>query len=255
MNTMDFHTVIPARYHSSRLPGKPLLDIGGKPMIQHVYERALEAGSGDVCVATDDERIHDTVLSFGGESIMTSTSHQSGADRVAEVVRLKGWADSEIIVNLQGDEPLMPPDLIRKNARDLYERPDAGIATMATPIIHRSDVFNPNVVKVVTDKNGWALYFSRAPIPWVRDEYVQQDDGAGQVTVAHRHLGMYAYRSHALKTMTAMPACDIEQAESLEQLRALWLGIRIYVGVIDEAPAHGVDTPEDLERLNRMMMR
>ncbi len=248
--TDHFLTVIPARYGSTRLPGKPLLDIGGKPMIEHVYRRAVEAGSGEVIVATDDERIVDAVQSFGGRAMMTSANHHSGADRLAEVVASLGLNDSAIVVNLQGDEPMMDPALIRQAAQDLVAHPEAGLTTFATPIRQRADIFNPNIVKVVIDHSGRALYFSRAPIPWVRSDF---DDNRAtalpEEIVPYRHLGMYAYRVGALKTMTGKRPCAIEKAESLEQLRALWHGIQIHVAIVEDAPAHGVDTMDDLERV------
>ena len=248
--TNHFHTIIPARYGSSRLPGKPLLDIGGKPMIQHVYQRAIEAGSTEVIVATDDQRIVDAVASFGGRAMMTSPDHPSGADRLAEVATRLGLADDAIVVNLQGDEPMMDPALVRQAAQGLIAHPEAGMTTFATPIRQRADIFNPNIVKVVIDKAGRALYFSRAPIPWVRSDF--DDEEARDMPdsiIPYRHLGMYAYRVGALKAITAEQPCAIECAESLEQLRALWHGVRIYVGIVEHAPAHGVDTREDLERV------
>ena len=246
----SFYTVIPARYASSRLPGKPLLDIAGKPMIQHVHERAIEAGAKDVVVATDDQRIIDVVSLFGGKAVMTSQNHASGMDRLAEVVDIMGWADDEIIVNLQGDEPLMEPKLLRLVAENLQKHKEVGIATLATPITNREELFNPNVVKVVSDKTGRAMYFSRAPIPWVRGDYDQSDRIELLVEInPYRHLGLYAYRIHALKRMSSCEPCGIEMAESLEQLRALWNGIGIHVGIIDRAPGHGVDTEEDYQRV------
>jgi 3-deoxy-manno-octulosonate cytidylyltransferase (CMP-KDO synthetase) len=250
MMNKGFYTVIPARYGSSRLPGKPLLDIAGKPMIQHVHERATEAGAKDVVVATDDQRIIDVVSSFGGKAVMTSQDHESGMDRLAEVVDIMGWADNEIIVNLQGDEPLMDPALLRLVANNLEKHKEAGITTLATPIKEREELFNPNVVKVVSDKSGKAMYFSRAPIPWVRGDYEQAERIELPTTIQpHRHLGIYAYRISALKKMTSCSPCDIEIAESLEQLRALWNGIGIHVGVIEGELGHGVDTDEDYQRV------
>jgi len=250
MTDQGFYTVIPARYGSSRLPGKPLLDIAGKPMIQHVYERAIEAGAKEVVVATDDQRIIDAVSSFHGKAIMTSPNHESGMDRLAEVVDIMGWADDEIIVNLQGDEPLMDPKLLRLVAENLQKHKGVGISTLATPITNREELFNPNVVKVVSDNSGRAMYFSRAPIPWVRGDYDQSDRSELPVEInPYRHLGLYAYRIHALKKMSSCEPCEIEMAESLEQLRALWNGIGIHVGVVDVAPGHGVDTEEDYQRV------
>ncbi len=245
-----FRVVIPARFGSSRLPGKPLRLIAGKPMIEHVYRRAEASGARNVIVATDDERVADTVKGFGGNVIMTFAGHLSGTDRLAEVAQTKGWPDSEIIVNLQGDEPLMDPALVRLVADDLYSHASAGIATLVTPIVQREDIFNPNIVKVVMSKAGLAIYFSRAPIPWVRGHYDEPDTSEpSDAMSAFRHLGIYAYRVGVLKRITSLPACAIEKAEALEQLRALWDGIDIKVSVIDKAPIHGVDTEEDLARV------
>ncbi len=255
LDPMKFHIVIPARFNSTRLPGKPLLDIVGKPMIQHVYERAVESGAADVCVATDDERILRCVEGFGGRAIMTAEDHPSGVDRVAEVVRHREWPDEAIVVNLQGDEPLMEPALVNQLARALHQHSEAGIATLATPITERNEIFKPEVVKVVTDKAGWALYFSRAPIPWVRGDYEIPDQASFPDHIEpRRHLGLYAYRVRALKALTAYDPCSIERAESLEQLRALWHGIRIHVSVIQDVPAPGVDTPQDLETVRTLLM-
>ena len=251
----EFRVVIPARFGSSRLPGKPLKLIAGKPMIEHVCLRAQESGAQDVTVATDDMRVADAVRKFGGDVIMTSTEHFSGTDRLAEVAQIKGWSDNDVIVNLQGDEPLMDPALVRLIADDLCAHVSAGIATLATPITQREDIFNPNIVKVVTSKSGRALYFSRAPIPWVRGDYDDLDTsehlGANS---AFRHLGIYAYRVSVLKKITSLPACAIEKVEALEQLRALWSGIDIQVSIVEKAPMHGVDTEEDLARVNAMMV-
>lgn len=255
MNNNKFYTVIPARFGSSRLPGKPLKEIAGKLMVEHVYDRAVEAGSERVVIATDDQRIADAVAAFGGEAVLTSPEHVSGTDRLAEVAHILGWADQKIIVNLQGDEPLMDPALVKLVASNLQIHSDVGLTTLATPITMRNDIFNPNVVKVVCDRSGRALYFSRAPIPWVRSDY------DGEVSLGmpggiqpYRHLGIYAYRAGALKKITQYPPCKLELAEALEQLRALWHGIGIHVGLIDEAPGHGVDTEEDLERVRQIML-
>lgn len=255
--SLAFKVVIPARYGSSRLPGKPLLDIAGKPMIQHVFERAVESGAsadGDIVIATDDQRILEVCHGFGGHAVMTAPDHQSGTDRLAEVADMMGWSDKTIVVNLQGDEPLMPPALIRKVANNLANNSDAGIATLSTPIAAVDDLFDPNVVKVVVSQSNLALYFSRAPIPWDRDGYgqVYSSGRPAELTsdcLPQRHLGMYAYRTHTLKQISASPVANIETLESLEQLRALWLGIGIHVESIREQPGHGVDTPADLDRV------
>jgi 3-deoxy-manno-octulosonate cytidylyltransferase (CMP-KDO synthetase) len=251
MSELSFRVVIPARYASSRLPGKPLLPIHGRPMIQHVWERALEAGASEALVATDDERIARVVQGFGGQVVMTSPDHASGTDRIAEVVERAGWADSTLVVNLQGDEPQVPGALLRTLAASLAENAAAAMSTVATPIREPADIWNPNVVKVVLDAAGLALYFSRAPIPWLRGEFV-----AGQVPAQLpsgppmlRHLGLYAYRVGTLKQLARSAVAETERAESLEQLRALHIGLRIAVIVVAQAPAHGVDTPQDLARV------
>lgn len=253
----SFRVVIPARYASTRLPGKPLLEIGGKPLIQHVWERAREAGSEDVLVATDDAKIAQAVEAFGGKVVMTSPHHASGTDRLAEVARRLGFEDHEIVVNLQGDEPFLPGALLRQLAQALDAHPQCGIATLAAPIREARDVFNPNVVKVVTAQDGVALYFSRAPIPWQRGAYefgtVPETLPVGPRPL--RHIGLYAYRAGTLKQISEAPPSELEQAEALEQLRAMGMGIRIHVSVVDRAPAHGVDTAEDLEAARREFAR
>jgi 3-deoxy-manno-octulosonate cytidylyltransferase (CMP-KDO synthetase) len=237
--------VIPARYASTRLPAKPLLDIAGQPMIRHVHDRAVEAGASRVIVATDDERIAEAVRAFDGEVCMTAAHHRSGTDRLAEVVSRLGIGGDEIVVNLQGDEPLMPPELVRQVAETLAAHPDAVMATAAHPVHDRADFQNPNVVKVVLDRNHCALYFSRAPIPWPRDT---AQDGAATVH-ALRHIGLYAYRAGFLARYTLWEPCELEKLESLEQLRVLWHGERIAVQVTSHAPPAGVDTPEDIARV------
>lgn len=241
---MNFKAVIPARHASTRLPGKPLLDIAGKPMVAHVVERALESGAGEVWVATDHPDIAEAVSALGYNVCMTSPDHPSGTDRLAEVVEQRGWSDEEIIVNVQGDEPLIDPSLIRAVAEHLAARPDAAVSTACHAIHERDAMFNPNVVKVLADCHGYALYFSRAPIPWARDAFA-----AGQFPAdlpVYRHIGLYAYRAAFLKTYRSLAPAAIEQAEALEQLRALWHGYRISVAIAEKAPAAGVDTAEDL---------
>jgi 3-deoxy-manno-octulosonate cytidylyltransferase (CMP-KDO synthetase) len=240
------HIIIPARYASTRLPGKPLLDIGGQPMIVRVVERARQSGAERVVVATDDERIRSAVTSFGAEAVMTRPDHPSGTDRLAETIALLGLDDNAIVVNLQGDEPLMPPRLIREVAELLAVRPAAVMATACHAITHREDFLNPNVVKVVTDHEGHALYFSRAPIPWPRDVMLGKSSAPIK---AFRHIGLYAYRAGFVARYADWPACPLETTESLEQLRVLWHGEKIAVVEAEEAPAAGVDTPEDLERV------
>lgn len=241
---MSFKLVIPARYASSRLPGKPLLDIAGKSMLQRVYERALECSAEEVLVATDDQRIVAAVEAFGGNVVMTSAEHPSGTDRIAEVARICQWETDDIVVNLQGDEPLMPPALVTQVAQDLAHDPDASISTLCTPITDIADVANPNCVKVVFNQHQRALYFSRSPIPHDRDSNAD--------TYGYRHLGMYAFRVGFLQAYTETPPCQLELLEKLEQLRALWMGHEIVVGVAKEMPGPGVDTAEDLERVRQM---
>lgn len=249
----QYKIVIPARYASSRLPGKPLISLAGKPMIQHVYERALETGVDEIVIATDDERIRDVALAFGADVVMTSPDHENGTERIAEVARIKGWSDDVVIVNLQGDEPLIPRSLVELTAAGLLDHPEAGMSSVCTAIQHDQDAFDPNVVKVVLDRAGFAMYFSRAAIPWDRDGYKQ---GTGVMTAkmpVYRHIGMYGYRVSFLKQYTGMEACPLEGTESLEQLRALWYGVRIHMGVIDQAPGHGVDTPADVARVEALL--
>ncbi|MDX7814802.1 3-deoxy-manno-octulosonate cytidylyltransferase [Aeromonas caviae] len=253
---MSYKIVIPARYGSSRLPGKPLAQIGGQPMVWHVWQRALETGipAGDIWVATDDQRIHDAVSTFGANVLMTSASHSCGTDRLAEVVALLGWADDEIVVNVQGDEPLLPAQLIQLAADTLAADQQSGIATLACPIVDFEQVMAPQCVKVVTNQADQALYFSRAPIPWDRDKFAQAHSATGTETIAPhwlRHIGLYAYRVSTLTALSHLPASPLEQLESLEQLRALWHGIKIAVARVEQAPPHGVDTPEDLARIQR----
>ncbi|HET7569478.1 MAG TPA: 3-deoxy-manno-octulosonate cytidylyltransferase [Gammaproteobacteria bacterium] len=268
---MQFHVVIPARYDSERLPAKPLAMIAGKPLVQHTYERAIASGAIDVTVATDDERIAEACRAFGADAMLTSATHASGTDRIAEVAAKCGWRPDEIVVNLQGDEPLMSPPLIAAAAQKLAAVESAGIATLATPITDRREFENPNAVKVVCDAEGHALYFSRAPIPFERsagsDSPLPAGEGPGvrvrevehakmksnPAAGALRHIGLYAYRVETLKTLTQTPPCRLELAERLEQLRALWLGIHIAVETVDPAPPAGVDTAADLARVEAAM--
>ncbi len=241
--------VIPARYASTRLPGKPLADVAGKTLIERVHDCARDAGTERVVVATDDERIAGAVRGFGGEACLTAATHASGTDRIAEVIRKLSIPHDAIVVNLQGDEPLMPPALIRQVAGLLSLHPDAVVATACHAIANREEFLNPNVVKVVRDEKGYALYFSRAPVPWPRDTMTTK--GADRIR-AHRHIGLYAYRAGFVLEYSSWPPCAIEQAEQLEQLRVLWHGRRIAVCVSEELPAAGVDTPEDLERVRKL---
>ncbi|WP_441257476.1 3-deoxy-manno-octulosonate cytidylyltransferase [Vibrio sp. Vf1514] len=246
---MSFTVVIPARYQSTRLPGKPLADIAGKPMVQWVYEQAMQAGADRVIVATDDARVEQAVNAFGGTVCMTSPDHQSGTERLAEVVKRMGIEDDHIIVNVQGDEPLIPPSIIRQVADNLAAS-QAPMATLAVEISDAEEVFNPNAVKVVTDKDGYALYFSRSSIPWDRDNF------ANDKTIVQplmRHIGIYAYRAGFINTYIHWQPSQLEKIESLEQLRVLWYGEKIHVAVALEAPPAGVDTPEDLEAVRRIV--
>lgn len=239
--------IIPARYASTRLPGKPLLEIAGRPMILHVVDRAREVSFiHRVIVATDDERVLRAVRDAGAEAIMTASDHASGTDRLAEVA---AQLDAEIIVNVQGDEPLIDPALIRAVASVLGTNADAAMATAAHPIVDAAEFFNPNVVKVVCDANGFAHYFSRAPIPYARDAFAQKKDALPAHFPALRHIGLYAYRAGFLKRYASLPPAPAEQLESLEQLRALHHGYRIAVTVWPGALAPGVDTLEDLEKV------
>jgi 3-deoxy-manno-octulosonate cytidylyltransferase (CMP-KDO synthetase) len=244
-----FKVVIPARYASVRLPGKPLLEIAGRPMIEHVYRRARESGAGEVVIATDDGRIAEAVARFDAQVCMTSETHRSGTDRIAEVVERLGWGKHSIVVNLQGDEPTMPPRLIDQVAADMARHEAAGVTTLSAPITQREQLFDPHVVKVVTDSQGYALYFSRAPIPWHRDEFVAQDRPLPAGIGFARHIGLYAYRAGYLKQFISWQHAPIERAESLEQLRVLWHGGKIHVSQAIEEPGHGVDTQDDLKRV------
>ena len=244
-----FKVVIPARYGSTRLPGKPLLDIAGKPMIAHVCERALEAKAEQVVVATDDQRIFDTVGRLGLQVVMTDPEHQSGTERIAEVADKLGWQADDIVVNLQGDEPLIPPDYIRDVATALAGQTQAGIATLAAKIHDSEEIFNPNAVKVVLDKNGYALYFSRAPIPWERATFPDRHDLSAGALPHLRHIGMYAYTVGFLQRYCSWNASPLESVESLEQLRILWHGEKVLVKIVEQTPEAGVDTEEDLWRV------
>jgi len=246
-----FRVVIPARYASTRLPGKPLLPIAGKPMLQWVYESAVAAGAREVLIATDDERIGQAARAFGAEAVMTAATHASGTDRIAEVAGARKWGPQELVVNVQGDEPLIPSAVIAQLARQLTERRDADIGTLATPLDSLDELLDPNVVKVVTDARGIALYFSRAPIPWNRDGatgLASQGDVAG----ARRHRGIYAYRVAALLRFAQLPRGSLEQREKLEQLRALEHGLRIHVGEPLERPGPDVNTLADLEHIRTL---
>lgn len=254
--SLSFKVVVPARYASTRLPAKPLLDLGGKPMVVRVAERAALSGADEVLVATDHPEVFAAAQAHGVAAVMTRADHPTGTDRLAEVVELRGWGDDTLVVNVQGDEPLIEPEIIARTAAQL-DRSGAAIATVAHPIVDAADFFNPNVVKVVCRADGDAAYFSRAPIPYARDHFARE---AGGETLpdglpAHRHVGLYAYRASFLRAYAGLAPAPTEQFEALEQLRALWHGYRITVALIEAAPAPGVDTPEDAERMRKLFDR
>jgi len=249
---MPFTVLIPARYASTRLPGKPLADIAGKPMVVRVAQRALASGATRVVVATDDERVRDAVAAHGLVACMTRADHPTWTDRLAEAAIALGLADDEIVVNVQGDEPLLDPALMRSIAVLLQRQPDAAIATACHPIDDPAEAFNPNVVKVVLDAAGYALYFSRATIPWARDAFAASTDTLPSGLPLYRHYGLYAYRMSFLRAFPALAAAPIERFEALEQLRALWHGFRIVVEITGATPAPGIDTPEDLARVRAL---
>jgi 3-deoxy-manno-octulosonate cytidylyltransferase (CMP-KDO synthetase) len=252
---MSFHIVIPSRFGSTRLPGKPLLDIAGKPMVQHVCEQAARAGGASITVATDDDRIRAAVEAFGGRAALTSADHPSGTDRLEEVARQLALEEGDILVNVQGDEPLIPPEIIRQVADNLSAHPDCVMATLSEPIEDAETLHDPNVVKVLSDKAGKALYFSRAVIPWARDAFASHPGSLPADTgmVWQRHIGIYAYRVGFLKRFVEWGACTLEKTESLEQLRALWHGERIHVAQATVLPGPGVDTQADLEKVRQLL--
>ena len=248
-----FRVVIPARHASTRLSGKPLALLAGEPMILHVLRIARRSGAAEVIVATDDERIRAACAAAGATAEMTSPMHASGTDRIAEIAARRGWADDEIVVNVQGDEPLLPHSLIAQAASLLAANPAAAVATLATPIASDAEYLDPNVVKVVARADGMALYFSRAPIPWDRDGSPASPSSRERHLGARRHIGLYAYRVSALRALAAAPATALELRERLEQLRALSIGLSIAVADAAESPGPGVDTPEDLARADALM--
>jgi 3-deoxy-manno-octulosonate cytidylyltransferase (CMP-KDO synthetase) len=249
---MAFKIVIPARYSSSRLPGKPLLDIAGKPMIQHVFERAQESLAAEIIIATDDERIEQAAQAFGADVCMTLADHPSGTDRLAEVALKRGFDDNDIIVNVQGDEPCLPAALINQVANDLESHQDADIATLYSQITQEKQVFDPNVVKAIMDNNGYALYFSRAPIPWMRDHF-NSDSSLPPELPHYRHIGLYSYRASFLKHYSELSPCVLEQEESLEQLRAIFYGKKIHLSAAQIDSGHGVDTQDDLIEVRKLL--
>ncbi|MBL8199363.1 MAG: 3-deoxy-manno-octulosonate cytidylyltransferase [Chromatiales bacterium] len=245
----EFHVVIPARFASSRFPGKALALLAGRPLLEHVWRKACQSAAADVVVATDDERIATVARGIGAEVLMTSASHRSGTERAAEVAAVRGWPDDAVVVNVQGDAPLIPPAAIDQVAELLAAWPGAAMSTLCTPITTVEDYRSSHVVKVVSDRDGRALYFSRSPIPGTSHA---SDTG---MPGSFRHVGLYAYRVGALRQIAAAPACGLEVAESLEQLRALWLGLEIRVAVARDLLGPDVDTVEDLERAAEFLRR
>lgn len=248
-----FHVIIPARFASTRLPGKPLQIIGDRPLIQLVWQCAVDSGAASVLVATDDERIRAAALKFGADCVMTSPDHVSGTDRIAETVRRKGFAADDVVVNLQGDEPMMPAAVIAGVAQGLHDAAGSEISTAVAPVQSLREFLDPNCVKALRARDGRALYFSRAPVPWPRDSIV-----AGRPTGflgAWRHIGIYAYRVRSLLKFAAWPPTPLEMSEKLEQLRALEHGMHIHLVTLGEAPPAGVDTPEDLERVRARLQK
>lgn len=250
---MQYKVVIPARYGSTRLPGKPMIEIAGKPLLQHVYERAAESAAAEVVIATDDRRVADVARAFGAHVCLTGTHHQSGSDRIAEVLEKLAWPEDAFVVNLQGDEPCMPSALINQVAEDLQEHHTAAMTTLAAAITDHELLFDPHVVKVVTDAEGFALYFSRAPIPWHRDEFLKGDMPLPGSVEFRRHIGLYAYRAGFLRRYVNWTPAPIEVAEALEQLRVLWNGERIHVSRAVREPGPGVDTPDDVAKVETLM--
>src|SRR3990167_270099 len=245
---MEFRVIIPVRCSSPGLPGKALADIAGKPMVQYVYECAVASGAEDVIIATDDKRISKVAESFGANVCITSSDHQSGTERLSDVVVALGLEDDEIVVCLQGDEPLIPPEVVRQVAEDLAEHDNVKVSTICEPITSVDELFNPNTTKVVMNRRNYAMYFSHAPIPWVRDSF--QDKSRIELNNSHfRHIGLYAYRVGFLQEYAQWDSCPVEALESLEQLRILWQGGRIHMLIAKHHLMPGVDTAEDLERV------
>ena len=250
---MQFIVVIPARYGSTRLPGKPLRDIAGQPMIQRVWQQACKSAAARVVIATDDSRIEAAALKFGAEVCMTSADHVSGTDRLQEVAQLLELEDSQILVNVQGDEPLIPPSVINQVAANLEANIQAGVATLCEPVNTVEDFCNASVVKLVADAEGLARYFSRAPIPWPRDQFADNSYAMPEPNIARRHIGIYAYRVAELTRFVGWPVAPTEQAESLEQLRFIWNSVAIHVADALESVPPGVDTEEDLQKVSKLI--
>lgn len=245
---IDYHIVIPARFASSRFPGKPLQLINGKTMLEHVYQLAKKSSAKSIVIATDDQRIVDEAEKFCDQVLMTSAQHQSGTDRLAEVCQIKNWAEDEIVVNLQGDEPLTPPELLHQVAINIHTNTQAAIATLSTPLTDVAEITDPNIVKVVADFQGYAMYFSRASIPFDRD-----NKSLTLTNNYQRHLGIYAYRVSFLNAYNKMPQCKLEEMEKLEQLRAMYHGHKIHIQQAVKLPGPGIDTPEDLQKIQTLL--
>lgn len=250
---LHFHVIIPARYASTRFPGKPLAIIAGKPMLQHVYERALQSGADDVVIATDDDRIVELCKKINAPFCMTSEHHQSGTDRLAEAVTILNYADDAIVVNVQGDEPLIPPAIIQQTAVNLDCNKIADISTLCEPIKDIVQLNSPNIAKVVLDKHKYALYFSRAPIPWDRDNFPLATNSFSPLTGYNKHIGIFAYRVEFLKKFVTWKPAPLELVERLEQLRALYYGAKIYVDTVYNISAIGVDTEADLAKVRALV--
>ena len=254
---IPFKIVIPARYASTRLPGKPLQELNGKPLIEHVYHAASKSDATEIIVATDNKDIFDTVTAFGGTAVMTKEDHPSGTDRINEVASILNWDQSTIVVNLQGDEPLVKTENIHALVALLTNNYTADMATLATPIKSMIDVVNPNNVKVVIDNNNFALYFSRAPIPWVRDSFNSEILNNSNIPLPdvsfYSHIGLYAYRVKTLQQFSILKPSPLELAESLEQLRIISNGMKIIVKITTDSVAHGVDTPDDLIAVEKIL--
>ncbi len=250
---MEFQVIIPARYDSTRLPGKALLDIAGKPMLQHVYERCVDSGASSVVIATDDKRIEKAAEKFGAKVCITDEEHQTGTDRVAEAANALEYDDDDIIVSVQCDEPLIPPNSIRQLAEDLAEHDNVRVASICEPIQNVEELFDPNVVKVVLNHRSYAIYFSRAPIPWERETFGEDKSKIKMKGNHFRHVGLYAYRVGFLQDYVDWSDCPIENLEALEQLRILWHGGRIHMFVSKKRMPPGVDTEEDLKKVRALL--
>jgi 3-deoxy-manno-octulosonate cytidylyltransferase (CMP-KDO synthetase) len=252
---VSYVIVIPARYASTRLPGKLLKDLNGKPVIQHVYERAAESSADSVIIATDDDRIAAAVKKFSGNLCMTASNHQSGTQRIAEVVQLENISPDTVVVNIQGDEPFLPVSCIEQVAQLLMKHDDAEMATLCTPLVEKHELFDSNVVKVVTNKKGEAMYFSRATIPWYRGDYESNVINDEHLRNTYRHIGLYAYRAGFIRQYVDYKPSHIEEIELLEQLRVLWYGHKIAVAEAIEIPGPGIDTADDLEKARTLLLK